>query len=128
MALTFANLKHDLAGRGFSDLSDTRQSRYINRGPSGARTDVFVAVAGEVGRWNGTRDGHRPWCDRAVTNETQDYRLQGAQFRDLLDCYADPSTSGSPFGVLRGGALGHPCGGDLPDLERHHRHPIPAHP
>lgn len=36
MALTFANLKHDLAGRGFSDLSDTRQSRYFN----GARAEL----------------------------------------------------------------------------------------
>jgi predicted trehalose synthase len=32
----------------------------------------------------------------AVTNESQDYRLQQAQFRDLLDAHGDLTTSGSP--------------------------------
>jgi hypothetical protein len=94
--MDYSTLKTELLVRGFSDLGDTRAGRYIN------------AARAELDRmhlW--------PWREKsvtgiapvsvtdlgtieAVTNETLDYRLQAAQFRNLLDWYGDLSTTGTP--------------------------------
>jgi hypothetical protein len=106
--MTFAELKTELADRGFSDLTDTRLGRYINyaraeldrmylwpwREKSGTGTaPVTIADLGQV---------------EAVTNESQDYRLQAAQFRDLLDAHGDISTSGTPECYYRAFVSGSP--------------------
>ena len=94
--MNFSDLKTEFAERGFDDFSDTRRGSFINQGLR------------ELDRW-----ALWPWREKsvtgtapltvtdlgvieAVTNETQDYPLKGAQFRDLLSFYGDRSISGTP--------------------------------
>jgi hypothetical protein len=94
--MTFDELKTELADRGFSDLSDTRLGRYINY----ARAELDRMYLWPWRESFATSTAPMTITDlgpiEAVTNESRDFRLPAAQFRDLIDWNGDLSTSGIP--------------------------------
>lgn len=108
MALTFSDLKTELSDRGFSDLSDTRRGVYINSARAELNRYLWPWRESSV---TGTAPLSIPTLGQieAVTNETRDYRLEAAQFSDLLDSFGDLSTSGSPTYYYRASPSGTPA-------------------
>jgi hypothetical protein len=112
--MTFADLKTELADRGLSDLTDTRRGFYINA----ARAELDSLYLWPWRETSVTGTAPVTVSDlaviEAVTNETQDYQLEVAQWRDLQRDYGDVSTSGSPTFYYTSRPSGDPVVGTYP--------------
>lgn len=95
--MTFAELKTELAARGFTDLSDTRRGTYINAAraeldrmflwpwrqkSSSSASTVALSDFGPIER---------------VLDSTRDVSLQPVDYQSLTDGYGDLSIAGTPW-------------------------------
>ena len=94
--MTFADLKGELAARGFDYLSDTRQGQFINR------SYQEMAEERDFPYLQATTTGVAPLTIsdlrtvESVSNATQDYKLSPLDRRNLTDFAHDLTTVGTP--------------------------------
>jgi len=94
--MTFAELKTELAARGFDYLSDTRQGQFINR------SYQEMAEERDFPYLQATTTGAAPLTIsdlrtvESVSNATQDYKLSPLDRRNLTDFAHDLTTTGTP--------------------------------
>lgn len=106
--MNFAELKQELADRGFTMLDDTRRGVFVNR--ACARLDNMY-------RWpyrekSGTGTSPVTVTDlgqiEAVTNETENYVIEESSYIDLVRWFGDLSITGKPFYWYRAFVNGDP--------------------